>query len=359
MDFSFTDEQRLIADSAREVLDDLAGAKGIERAIASEAGYEHELWQQLRAELGWGALNVPESFDGMGLGAVEVALVLEQVGRTLAVSPYLANALASEVLKVLPDSQTGEQSLRQIASGESWFGIAMPSGAEGWWSDQATDGLRCLDADAPGGVLLCQREEDLLQWHLLEATDCQGLFRRIDSFDPSHRLFDAERRAAMAASKPLAALQAEDAQQVNAIARLYLAAEQLGDAQACLDLTAAHVAERTQFGRVLAGFQAVKHRCAEMMVRIETLRSQVHGAAASQPFQSRSDFLRDCLAARALSVETGFWCAQEAIQLHGGVGFTWEYQPHWHFKRAQATRDWLGSAEALQEQLAQQLMAQC
>ena len=146
-------------------------------------------------------------------------------------------------------------------------------------------------------------------------------------------------------------------ERTSALAALLLAAEQLGGAQQCLDLTLAYVAERTQFGQPIAAFQAVKHRCAEMMVRIEATRSAVYGAAAlATAAQATHELLMEAGAAKAQASEAFFFCAQEAIQLHGGVGFTWEYDPHLYFKRAQAGGHWLGSATRWREHIARALL---
>jgi alkylation response protein AidB-like acyl-CoA dehydrogenase len=143
----------------------------------------------------------------------------------------------------------------------------------------------------------------------------------------------------------------------TALAALLLAAEQVGGAQQCLDLTLVHAAERSQFGQPIAAFQAVKHRCAEMMVRIEAARSAVYGAAAvAAGAPATSELLMESGAAKAQASEAFFFCAQEAIQLHGGVGFTWEYDPHLYFKRAQAGGHWLGSATRWRERIARALL---
>ncbi len=141
-------------------------------------------------------------------------------------------------------------------------------------------------------------------------------------------------------------------------AMLQLAAEQVGGAARCLALTTAYTAERVQFGRAVASFQAIKHRCAEMMVRIETARSVVRATAARLAAGEGSDaaLQAEAAAARVLATEAYRFCAQEAIQLHGGVGFTWEYDPQMHFKRAQWASQWLGPVEQWREALAVQLL---
>ena len=122
-------------------------------------------------------------------------------------------------------------------------------------------------------------------------------------------------------------------------------------------MTVEYTAGRKQFGRPVAGFQAVKHRCAQMMVQVEGLRSAVYGAAACAAGNPDSTILAmGCAMARALAADTFFHCAGEAIQLHGGVGFTWEFEPQLHFKRAQAGSHWLGTADVMREQIAQALI---
>src|SRR5690606_14486936 len=134
---------------------------------------------------------------------------------------------------------------------------------------------------------------------------------------------------------------------------IVLASEQVGVAQQCLDLTVAHLGQRVQFGKPLATFQALKHRCAQMMVAVELARSAVLGAAVEFDLgvdERRS--LKLAAMARCLADDAAQFCTQGAIQLHGGVGFTWEYDPHLYFKRAQAARVWLGRPTEWREPLA-------
>jgi len=145
--------------------------------------------------------------------------------------------------------------------------------------------------------------------------------------------------------------------QATTLAALALAAEQVGAARQCLALTLAYLGERVQFGRVIASFQAVKHRCAQMMVALESAASMVYGAAlrADSGGQNTTGLETDVACAKHAANHALFLCAQEAIQLHGGVGFTWEYDPHLYFKRAQAARSWFGSDGECLRQVAQAL----
>jgi alkylation response protein AidB-like acyl-CoA dehydrogenase len=142
-----------------------------------------------------------------------------------------------------------------------------------------------------------------------------------------------------------------------ALSAILLAAEQLGGAQRCLDMTLAYTADRKQFGRTVNSFQAVKHRCAEMMIRIEATRSAIYGAArVANTAPDTNTLVLEAACAKAFASDAFYFCAQEAIQLHGGVGFTWEYDPHLYFKRAQAGNHWLGSIDTLRERAAAALL---
>ena len=169
--------------------------------------------------------------------------------------------------------------------------------------------------------------------------------------DAEARVDDADKvRVGLARTRVLAALQ--------------LAAEQVGGGAQCLQLAVDYTKDRVQFGRPVATFQAVKHRVAEMMVRMETARSTVRGVMARVAAAAESDaaalddaaLFAEVSAARVLATEAYRYCAQEAIQLHGGVGFTWEYDPQLHFKRAQWASQWLGATSAWRETLAAQLL---
>jgi alkylation response protein AidB-like acyl-CoA dehydrogenase len=149
----------------------------------------------------------------------------------------------------------------------------------------------------------------------------------------------------------------EGLSRTSALAAIALAAEQLGGAQQCLDLTLQHVSGRVQFGRTINSFQAVKHRCAQMMVMIEATRSALIGAANRvSAGAATTDLALEAACVKTFASEAFYFCAAEAIQLHGGVGFTWDYDPHLYFKRAQMSSHWLGSADTMRERVAAALL---
>lgn len=339
MSLALTDDQRMIRDAAAGFLADASTPAAVRSAMESKAGYDAKLWSGI-GELGWCGVAIPESVGGMGLGPTEIVLILEQMGRHLACAPYFSTvALAANLLGQAGTAAAKKKYLPSLASGALRATAVFDAGAVKVSKGRLTGRVPAV-ADAAGAQVLLFVVRGAAY---AVAADARGLkLEPLETWDETRRLADltlsnvaAERVAGGAGIA-----------RAEALARLYLAAEQLGGAQQCLDLVVRYIGERKQFGRAIGSFQAVKHRCAQMMVQVEGLRSLVYGAAASQD-------LLECAAAKALAAETFFHCAGEAIQLHGGVGFTWEFEPQLHFKRAQATSHWLGTPEALRERIAQ------
>ena len=342
MSLALTDDQRMIRDAAAGFLADASAPPAVRAAMESPAAYDAKLWAGI-GELGWCGVAIPESFGGMGLGPTDLVLILEQMGRHLACAPYFSTvALAANVLTQAGTAAAKKQYLPQIATGSLRATAVFDAGGLKLAKGRLSGRLAAVpDATAAQLLLFVVKGT---AWAV--PADAKGLkLEPLDSWDATRRLADV-------ALNNVAATRVAEGKgiaQAEALARLYLAAEQLGGAQQCLDLVVRYATERKQFGRAIGSFQAVKHRCAQMMVQVEGLRSLVYGAAASQ------DPL-ECAAAKALAADTFFHCAGEAIQLHGGVGFTWEFEPQLHFKRAQATSHWLGAPEVLREHIAQALV---
>lgn len=362
MNFSLTDDQVLIRDSAESLLADACTPAAVRAATDSAAGFDEALWQRIGSELGWCGTAIPERFGGLGLGPVELMLIQEQAGRRLLCAPFFSTVcLAANVVQECATDSACAEYLPRIASGSLAGSTAV--GHDGWPAAQIAarhlgkawqlDGTVRVPDGLAAEVLFLFAQADGAPALFAVPRGTRGLtVTPLQTWDASRRFASVELHAVQlpADSRIDDPARAEGFARSEALARLYIAAEQLGGAQQCLDLTVAYVATRKQFGRAVGSFQAVKHRCAEMMVRVEALRSAVYGAAAS------GDAL-DCAMARMLAIDSFFFCAQEAIQLHGGVGFTWEYDVQLYFKRAQASSHWLGNAEVLRQRIGQLLVA--
>lgn len=378
MNFAFTEDQVMIRDAARSFLAEQSGSAAVRSAMSSEHGFDAAVWRRIGSELGWCGIPVGEEHGGLGLGAVELVLVLEQMGRQLLCAPYFSTVcLAANLLTQIGNAQAQKRFLPAIAEGRLCLTVPLSSGVNDW-----NDAAALVQAHRKGEVWTlsgqCPRVPDAgsADWLLLFAQvegerypalfavprEVSGLnITTLEGWDATRRFgsvsLDGVTLPAENRIDDPARLQ-DGLSRAAALTRLAIAAEQLGGAQQCLDLTVAYTATRKQFGRSIASFQAVKHRCAEMMVRIEASRSAVYGAAALAASGTTTDAQAiECMVARALASDTCFFCAQEAIQLHGGVGFTWEYDPQLYFKRAQSSSHWLGNADALRERIARALLA--
>nr|WP_028080205.1 acyl-CoA dehydrogenase [Solimonas soli] len=369
MNLTLSDDQLLIRDAAESFLADVSDSAAVRRHMAELHGYAAEPWQRLAGELGWCAMPIAEAYGGLGLGPVEMATVLEAMGRRLFCSPYFATvALAATLIAECADEAPRAELLGAIAGGQLRCGVAMPDGE---WRATAHS-LRARRDDhgwrlsgTVAAVVDGASADTLLLFALDDGGEAEepGLYavpREANGLRATPlRTWDETRRFASLQLDGVAAQRIDGPgrdpgyARALALARLYLAAEGLGIAQQCLDLTVAYVAQRKQFGRAIGSFQAVKHRCAEMMVKVEALRSAVAGTAALAAGAADTATLGvECAATRQLAADTVFACAQEAIQLHGGVGFTAEYDVQLYFKRAQASSHWLGRADDLREAIA-------
>lgn len=369
MDLRLTDEQRQIAESIEQLLASASDSAHMRRAAFDGGGFDSSLWVQV-AELGACGIHLPEAQGGLGLGVTELVLVAEAFGRRLACVPWLESAvLAATTIEAMRDENVSARWLPPLAAGERicTLDIGLQPGVRpearrhgsGWRVDGV---LPAVPAAMAAQWLLLPVDGEGERLLLAVALDAAGVTRRA--------------RANHDATRPVAEVELRDVEVAGggclargsaverAIARatlvtaVVLASEQVGVAQQCLDLTVAHLGQRVQFGKPLATFQALKHRCAQMMIATEFARSAVLGAASS--FDDRKAaperLLRAATMARCLADDAAQSCTQEAIQLHGGVGFTWEYDLHLYFKRAQAARSWLGTPDQWRERLAAVLL---
>ncbi|MBM7060323.1 acyl-CoA/acyl-ACP dehydrogenase [Pseudomonas sp. UL073] len=388
MDFAFSDEQDMIRASAESFLADVADSAAVRAAMASADGYDAALWQRLCGELYWPAIHIPEAYGGLGLGFVELAILLEQMGRRLFCSPFYATACLAVPALLLGGSEAQKQAwLPRLAAGELTATLGYIGG--GRWDAAAVEMTVVAEGD---GFVLDGRLRQVVDGHsaglLIVAArtpgsrGAQGLSLFV--VDASSAGIQRTPQATLDQTRKLAELQFSQVyvgadcllgvagqgapllDQVLRLACVALAAEQVGGAQQALDLTLAYCAERQQFGRPIASFQAIKHRAADMMVQLECARSAAYYAACvaeealavgGDP-QVASELPLAAALAKAQCSEAFFHCAAEAIQLHGGVGFTWEYDPHLYFKRARASEAFLGAPALHRERIAAHLLGE-
>lgn len=358
MRFGFSEEQQELVRRGRRFLERYATSERVRAAMASEAGFDREAWSRISGELGWPALAIPEAYGGAGFGIVELAAVMEELGRALLPSPFFATVClgATAILEAGTEAQRAAR-LPGLAAGTTLATLAHDGAAEARLDgsgfrldgvlrhvvDGATAALLVLPARAGGelGLFLVEAGAPGLERRALPTLDRT---RRLGEVrlrgTPAERLGEGDASAALARTLDLAAI--------------LLAAEQVGGADRCLEMAVEYGKLRVQFGRPIGSFQAVKHRCADLLVQVESARSAAHYAAWAA---SAGDPELPVLAAlaRAYCAEAFFAAAAENIQLHGGIGFTWEHDAHLYLKRARAGEALLGRPDACRERIARHL----
>ncbi|WP_329521405.1 acyl-CoA dehydrogenase family protein [Spirillospora sp. NBC_01491] len=351
-----TEEQRELRATLRRFFADRSPGAEVRRLMETPEGHDPRVWAQMAGQLGLQSLAIPEEYGGAGFGVRELAVVFEEMGRALVCSPYLATvALAGTALAASSDEAAKRDLLPGIASGDTIATLvegapvtARHDGGGGWVLDGAAP--QVLDGHIAGLLLVAAGTGEGTALFAVDGT-APGLDRA-----PLPTL-DQTRRLARVAFAAVPARRIEgDAAAVLArtldVAAVALAAEQLGGAQQALDMTVEYAKVRHQFGRPIGSFQAVKHRCADMFVQVESARSAVLNAAEAAD-ERPAELPAAAALAKAYCSDAYLHTAGETIQLHGGIGFTWEHDAHLYFKRAQSSRQLFGSPDRHRARLAE------
>ncbi len=305
MEFDLTEDQREIKNVARELLSARSPMSKV-REAAEAAAYDPELWHEI-VGLGWPGIAVDDRYGGQGLGAVELAVLLEELGYACAATPCLSTAAAAAVISAAGTDEQRERWLPGLVAGEMTAGI----------------GIADLAADADNASVVVLLDGDDARLVVDPETET------VITIDPTRRYArvtgDGEPLGAGAAGWVLTAI----------------SAEVVGVCQRALEMTLEYVKDRKQFGVPVGSFQAVSHRCAQMLLHTESARSAAYFAAWAA--DADPDRFGEASALAAAAAATGGReVTGSAIQAHGGVGFTWEADVHWLYKRAQLDRTLLG-----------------
>ncbi|NWK96137.1 acyl-CoA dehydrogenase [Sphingobium lactosutens] len=350
MEFAFTDEQQMIAETARAFFAEHATSERTRRAMAGE-GIDLALWRAFCRELALSGIGIPESAEGAGLGLVELAIVAEAAGAQVAALPMLGSlALAGQAIAAGGSEAQRTQWVPPLIAGDRIAGYfhddrMLASGG------RLTGGSRFV---AHGAIADLFVVTDMRQMWMVRA-DAPGVTVTAQTSMDQTRPFAhvmLENAPGEILPDPGAALGA-----AQRAAFIVVAAEALGGAQACLDRTVAYAKERIQFGRPIGSFQAYKHRLADMMIEIEQARSAVYWAACAVD-EGAGEADMAVHAAKSFAADTFFRCAGDMIQLHGGIGFTWEHDAHLFFKRARSLQTMLGSGNWHREKIAAMILGE-
>jgi alkylation response protein AidB-like acyl-CoA dehydrogenase len=320
MDFGLTDDQRDIQRTAHDLLAERATFARV-REHAEAQTTDTALWKEL-CELGWPGIAISESYGGQGLGTIELSILCEELGRVIAPVPFLASAMAACVIEQAGTDEQRERWLPGLASGNT---IGAVSGA--------VDGTAELVVSGAEADVIVLVEEDG-SGRLLTPQDAE--VTKVAAIDPT-------RSAARVSAGVGAGEQLEDGCPGLGRALVAVSSELVGVSERSLEMTVTYVKDRKQFGVPVGAYQAVSHRCAQMLLDTEKARSTTAFAAWSA--DANPDGLAEAAAmAKAAASDAGREVTASAIQAHGGIGFTWEADVHWLFKRAQIDAVLLGGA---------------
>jgi alkylation response protein AidB-like acyl-CoA dehydrogenase len=366
MYFDLTDEQQAIRATAKEFLAARYKSERIRELADSEAGFEQSDWDEM-AELGWTGLALPEEWGGQGLGIVDLAVLFEEMGYALAPSPLFSNTVAGLMLSLCGSDDQRERFLRPLAAGERrgvpalWDagtpatpgGFTMEGAAQG--DGIVLDGEKVLVPDAAGADFFFVATADGRR-HLVDA-GADGLTVVAEpSIDATRRLSSVRFEGVEVAAEDT--LPAEAVEYFAVFNRLCvaLAAESTGIAQRTMEMSVEYSKDRKQFDRPIGSYQAVSHRCAQMLLETENSRSAVYGAAWAADAEPESLPLAASIA-KAYASDAGWRVPDAAIQVHGGIGFTWEHDLHFFLKRGKQNAAMFGDARWHRERVADAVLA--
>lgn len=341
MNLDPTDEQRALAAALREFLDDVEPLEGLRDADLTDSPFDRTTWSRLATEIGVHGILLPEEVDGSAGDLMDIVAAFEQIGRSLIPGPYLASVVQAPTLLAASDTEQSRQWSTQLAQGE--LVISVPSGKVDVRIDGSI-GATCVSGTV--GPLPFVADADLLLFVTaadeLVAVPLQDRppSQQHVSIDPTQRFGAATLDATPAVVLARGERVASAYEQSLAWAATALAAEQVGAAGKCVDMAQEYAKQRTQFGRPIGSFQAIKHLVAEMFIEVTLARRATWLAAweLSNEVISRAPRAAWSQAATALQL-----AASANVQVHGGIAITWEHNAHWYLKRAVATKALFGS----------------
>ena len=369
MNFAFSDEQEELRAAVRRFLAEKSPESEVRRLMDTTEGYDPAVWSQMADQLGLQSLTIPEEFGGSGFTYVELLVVLEEMGAALLCAPFFSSvALAANALLTSGDDEAKKSYLPGIASGEtiatlaitedngkwdfSGIELAATKKGDGWELnghkmfviDGHVANLIVVAARTAAGVSLFAVPGDApgLTRTSLPTMDQTRKQARLEFSSTPATLIGADGGAEPGLSKTLD------------LAAVALAAEQVGGAQHVLDASVEYAKTRIQFGRPIGSFQAIKHKCADMLLEVESAKSAAYYAAWAAAEDSDELPVVASLA-KSYCSEAYFHAAAENIQIHGGIGFTWEHPAHLYFKRAKSSELLLGDPSYHRELLAQRI----
>ncbi|WP_041298355.1 acyl-CoA dehydrogenase family protein [Ilumatobacter coccineus] len=369
MNFAFTEEQEELRSTVRAFLENKSSEEAVREQMETEQGYDAAVWQQMGEQMGLQGLAIPEEFGGSGYSFVELGIVLEEMGRALLCAPFFSTAvLAAQTLIHSGDDAAKQAHLPGIASGETIATVAYvePSGkwdesgitmeASGSGSDVTLSGTKSfvIDGHVANLIIVAAKSGAGTSLYAVQG-DASGLTKTsLSTMDQTRK------QAKLDFDNTPATLIGEEGKgweilsTVLDLVAVGLAAEQVGGAQMVLEQAVEYAKVRVQFGRPIGSFQAIKHKCADMLLEVESAKSAAYYGMWCAA-EMNDELASTASLAKAYCSEAYFHAAAENIQIHGGIGFTWEHPAHLYFKRAKSSELMFGDPTYHREQLAQRI----
>ena len=374
MDFGFTDEQEALRKSAREFLTERSTTQLVRTLMDHKTGFDDGLWKEM-SELGWMGIAIPEADGGLGLGMIELGILAEETGRALLPSPFYSSVgLAAPVIAAAAEGTVRKELLGGIASGEARATVALAE-AEGRWDAAGvkTKAVREGDVFTITGTKVFVPDAHLAQEVVVVArtarakdpregislfavptSDAKVKIKTLDTIDRTRRLSRVRLSGATVGGDRLLGREGEGwplLERALDRAATTLSAEATGLASKVLELSRDYAKERTQFDKPIGSFQAISHKIADMLLLTENARSNTYYAAWALE-EGAPDAPLAAATAKVAGSEAARVVAQDGIQVHGGIGFTWEHDMHLYYRRAKWCELFLGDASVWRERIA-------
>ncbi len=371
MNFAFSEEQDFLRETARRFLADKCPMVTVRELMATDDGFDVAMWNEMAA-MGWQAMAIPEAYGGAGFSFLETAVLLEEMGGALLPAPFMSTVILGANAILLAGSESQKQELLpSVADGATRLALAVTE-PNGQWdasgiemtAEPLGDGYRLsgtksfvIDGHTADSLVVAAQSESGPTLFLVDA-HAEGIERQpVEVMDQTRKLADV--RFVDVVVPPGAMLGEEGSgwdvlSQVYRIASVALALESVGGAQRVLDMAVDYAKVRIQFGRPIGSFQAVKHKCADMLVGVESAKSAAYYASWAVA-EDNDELAVVAPLAKSYCTEKYFSAAAENIQVHGGIGFTWEHDAHLYFKRAKSSELLFGDPAYHRAMLADQI----
>ena len=352
MNFEFSSDQMLLRDQARKFLENEESVKKAREVLEGDQTHDESLWRSV-VEMGWTATTIPEEFDGLGLGYLELCVIAEELGRSLAPTPFSSSVyLATEALINQGSKEQHQKYLPKLAAGEIVGTLAhtettnspSPENLNCELSNNKLNGIKIAvtDGDVANFAVVSAKEGDKVVLGLVDLASKGVEITSQNTLDPSRshasiKFKDADAEILGSSQDGWVALQ-----EILDHAAVLFAFEQFGGAEACMDMAKEYAMGRFAFGRPIASFQAIKHKIADMYIAVELARSNCYFGAWA--LSTNAPELATAAATARVSASKAFHeCSKENIQTHGGMGFTWEFDCHLYYRRCRQLAANIGS----------------